>query len=74
MSDTGKYAHGGKACAHCGGEVMEDGFAVVMREDGEGEVSAAIEGVVNERPEQGEAGEEMREAAFVDAIKRRRAS
>ena len=72
MSDTGKYAHGGKACAHCGGEVMEDGFATKMFEGGE--VSAAIAGVTDEPVEQGEAGEEMREAAFVDAIKRRRAS
>ena len=55
------YAHGGMVCPHCGGDM-----------DDMGELEATVAGVTDEPVEQGEAGERMREAAFVDSISRRR--
>lgn len=69
--DGETYAHGG-ACKHCGGELGEDGFAAKMHDGGE--VSAAIEGITDEPVEQGVAAERLREAAFADALSRRRRS
>ncbi len=61
-----KHPGGFALCRHCGGEVGDDGFSMG------GELEASLEGVTDEPVEQGEAAEELREAAFADAISKRR--
>lgn len=62
---------GGSVCRHCGGSVDDEGFStggIVLPKTGEYE---AVEDESQET-EQHESGEKMREAAFADAVRRRR--
>ncbi len=61
---------GGMVCRHCGGSVGDDGYS--MGGEVEPELEAAFEGDTDTAPEQGVATVRMREAAFADAVSRRR--
>jgi hypothetical protein len=74
-----KHAHAENGmCRYCGGEVGDDGYSRMMGEaalaEGSGEVSETIGGntASQTEPEQYEAAEKSRDAAFLDAIKNRR--
>ena len=71
-----KHPSGITMCRHCGGEVAEDGYSaggLIMDGDhaAESEIEAAEKGDTGELPQQYQAVERMRDAAFADAIKRR---
>jgi hypothetical protein len=61
----------GNVCRHCGGSVDNDGFSTGgIMPPGTGEHESVEE--ESQETEQHESGEKMREAAFADAVRRRR--
>lgn len=66
-----QHSSGASVCRHCGGEVAEDGYSVGGLVMDDSEIGAAQSGETDETPQQYEADERMRDAAFADALSRR---